>query len=309
MRNFMGRASFLLAVAAMIGFGWQLPQAQAAETAQADQADQDGQAQATQPAIKATWLWDTPQIRESGAEILDFLERKGINVVYLQINRDVKPAEYGAFIREAGARGIAVEALDGRASWGLLSGRAGIDAFLGWVETYQAAAAPEERFSGLHVDIEPYAMASWNMEDETLIAQWQKNVSYLARRAGEIGLPLAADLPFWLHQYRSATSDESLSFWMIRKLDAVTILAYRNSAESIAAMAAKELSEAADLGVPATVAVETKGIDEGAAVTFSGKSAAFMDEQLAKASALIDKKHNAFAGIAIHDYHSWIKLN
>lgn len=290
MRSFIGRISFLLVVAIAVGIGAHSLRARAAS-----------------PSVKATWFWDTPQIQTDAEGILDFMVASGVNAVYLQINRDVKPDAYKRFIRAAGEKGIEVQALDGRASWGLESGRPGIDAFLNWVEAYQAKAAEEEKFSGIHVDIEPYASSFWNIEDAAHVAQWQQNVSHIVRRASDMGLKVEADLPFWLGNYSSADGTEPLGRWMIRQFDAVTILAYRNTAQAIVNAAIPGLTEAAGLGVPATIAVETKASSEGVNISFYTKGLAAMDEQLAQAGSLL-AEYGSFKGLAVHDYRGWKAL-
>ena len=55
-----------------------------------------------EPRQKATWFWDTPQIQDSADDILNFAASQGVNVLYLQMNRDVRPEYYRAFIRQAG---------------------------------------------------------------------------------------------------------------------------------------------------------------------------------------------------------------
>ncbi len=279
--------SLFLVVAILFGMGWK-PVPASAQT----------------PFTKATWLWETPLIRTSSSDILTFCKENGVNVVYLQINRDVKPAEYAAFIRQAGERGIEVHALDGRASWGFEMNRPNIERSFDWLADYQKNAAEGEKFTGIHVDIEPYALPYWSKEGSTFIAQWQNNVRYIVDRAEELKLPIAADIPFWLCNYRTPDGSETLSRWMMRKYGAVTILAYRDSAQAIANMAAAQLSEAADLGIPAAIGVETINSPEGANITFYEEGRVKMSEQLAKASALM-AKHGTFSGIAIHDYKSW----
>lgn len=262
------------------------------------------QANAQTPSTKATWLWETPLIRTSASDILAFCKANGVNVLYLQINRDVRPSEYAAFIRQAGAAGIAVHALDGRATWGFRANRPAIDRSFDWLAAYQAQAAEDAKFAGIHVDIEPYALPYWDKTGSDFIAQWQDNVRYIVQRAKEMGLPIAADIPFWLSNYTTSDGSETLSRWMMRKYGAVTVLAYRDSAQAIAAMANAELTEAADLNIPATVGVETSDSGESEYITFYAKSVSRMNEQLSAAVPLL-AKHGTFAGIAIHDYKAW----
>lgn len=262
------------------------------------------QANAQSPMTKATWLWDTPLIRTSASDIVQFCKTNGINVIYLQINRDVRASDYASFIRLASASGIEVHALDGRTTWGFTANRPSIDRSFDWLAKYQNGAAADEKFAGIHVDIEPYALPYWDKTGSDFIAQWQDNVRYIVQRAKDLHLPIAADIPFWLSGYSTPDGKETLSRWMMRHYGAVTILAYRDTAEGISEMASAELTEAADLNIPATVGVETVHSPEGANITFYEEGRSRMNERLDQAVSLL-AEHGTFAGIAIHDYKAW----
>ncbi|MBB6634849.1 hypothetical protein [Cohnella thailandensis] len=253
---------------------------------------------------RATWLWDTPLIGSEAADILDFATGNGLNTIYLQINRDVKDDDYKSFIQAAGELGIEVHALDGRASWGFVKSRPNIDASLDWLRDYQESAAAEEKFKGIHVDIEPYSLPGWSSGGSDFIPQWQSNVRYIASRADQLELPVHADIPFWLYNYKTPEGNETLSRWMMRQYDGVTIMAYRDSAQTIAGAADKELEEAADLGVPAMIGVETLATAEGASITFYGEGRSYLSGQLRQAERLLSGR-NAFSGFAIHEYGAW----
>ncbi|MBB6733695.1 hypothetical protein [Cohnella zeiphila] len=253
---------------------------------------------------RSTWLWETPLIRSNASDVLAFAKNKGLNEIYLQINRDLKPADYQTFIKAAGEAGIKVDALDGRPSWGFAKSRPNIEAWLNWVNDYQENAAPDEKFAGIHVDIEPYATSAWSAGSPGFVEQWQNNVRYIEGRAREMKLPVHADLPFWLNGYRTPDGTETLSRWMMRHYDAVTILAYRDTAGAIAETADKELEEAADLGIPAMIGLETLPSKEAAWITFNGRSLSYLNEQIGQAETLL-KDRNAFSGFAIHEFRAW----
>ena len=70
--------------------------------------------------VKATWVWQTELIEDGGEQLLDFAGQEGINLIYLQINRDLPKGTYEQFIQNAHAGGIAVHALGGDPRWALL---------------------------------------------------------------------------------------------------------------------------------------------------------------------------------------------
>ncbi|WP_136606342.1 hypothetical protein [Paenibacillus dokdonensis] len=256
---------------------------------------------------KATWLWNTERIRKNPQEVLSFLSQNQVNLVYLQINIDIPVSYYKSFIKESNELGIHVEALNGAPLWGLESERYKITNFLSWIQAYQNGAAAAEKFSGIHVDIEPHVLSQWKIDQEDVIRQWQSNVLYLRSEAEKLNLPLAADIPFWLGNYTAADGTTSLSRFMISQYDSVTIMSYRDTASAINSIAKKELEDATALGKQAFAAVETKPSNEGDFLTFYEEGAAYMNEQLVQLHELA-KVNPSYAGIAIHDFDGWKDL-
>ncbi|HAF99163.1 hypothetical protein [Paenibacillus lactis] len=257
--------------------------------------------------LKATWLWHTSMIQSSADDIIGFASRQGVNLIYLQMNQDVRPEHYRKFIRLAGENGIQVHVLGGASNWALESERHRIDTFLNWTAEYQADAAPEERFTGIHVDIEPHTLPQWKTDRDWLVEQWQSNVRYLVSRAHCLDLPVGADITFWLHTYSLPDQSMTISRWMIGQFDQIAIMAYRDTAANIYNLAAAELKEADALGKEALIAVETKSSNEGEFITFYEEGVSFMEEQLLKVDAMAGS-HSSFSGVAIHEYRSWRAL-
>ncbi|MCW3792295.1 hypothetical protein OM416_11920 [Paenibacillus sp. LS1] len=256
---------------------------------------------------RATWVWDTTQIRSNPHEVLNFATTNKINTIYLQMNRDVKIPDYKSFIRQARAKNIAVDVMDGRSAWGLTESREQIASFLDWIEAYQAEALPNEKFAGIHLDIEPHVHPQWKINQASVITQWQGNVEYIVGRASRMKMPVAADLPFWLDNYKIPGSTMAVSSWMIRKFDSITIMAYRDTAAAIYSVAKDELAEAALLGKTISIAVETKQSKEGDFITFYEEGSAYMEAQL-KLVEKMASAHASFNGFSVHEYTSWKTL-
>ncbi len=261
-----------------------------------------------EPRQKATWFWDTPQIQDSADDILNFAASQGVNVLYLQMNRDVRPEYYRSFIRQAGDQGVEVHVLGGAPNWALESERHRLETFIQWTAEYQASAAPNERFTGIHVDIEPHVLTEWKTNQASVVKQWQASVRYLVHEAHTLNLPIGSDMTFWLHGYQLPDQSMSISRWMIQQFDQVVIMAYRDQADTIYKVAAAELKEADELGKEALIAVETKSSNEGAYITFFEEGTSYMEEQLSKV-CIKAEKHPSFSGFAIHDYRYWKALH
>ncbi|MGQ8871668.1 hypothetical protein [Paenibacillus sp. TSA_86.1] len=257
--------------------------------------------------VRATWVWDTIQIRNNAQDILKFAAENKINTIYLQMNRDVKIPEYKNFIRLARAQRIAVDVMDGRSAWGLTESREQIASFMDWIETYQTQALANEKFAGIHLDIEPHVHPQWKINQAGVITQWQGNVNYIVERAARMKMPVAADLPFWLDNYKIPGSTMAVSSWMIRKFDSITIMAYRDTAAAIYNVAKDELIDAASVGKKISIAVETKQSKEGNFITFYEEGDAYMEEQL-KLVEKMASAHASFNGFSVHEYSSWKTL-
>lgn len=274
----------------------------AGKTAEAEVVEEIVPAQQT-----GTWLWDTTQIKTAPDSVLSFAETNDLNVIYLQINRDVQNSYYKSFIHKASLAGIEVEILDGRPSWGLASAREGLVSFINWIEAYQNEAEETEKFSGIHLDIEPHVLPEWKENRDEVVSQWQSNVTYLTGEAKRLGLTIGADLPFWLDNYTIPGKDMKISSWMIRQYDSVTIMAYRDKASAIYNAASGELSEASALGKKVSIAVETNKSSEGDFITFYEEGPEYMAEQLQLLEEMASI-HSSYSGVSIHEYSSWINL-
>ena len=137
---------------------------------------------------KGTWIWDSHIIKQDQEKIISFAKMKGVTSIYLQVNRDIDPAIYEGFIRKAKSEGIQVEALEGRPEWVYKSKQEDIRKFIAWVKTYNSSVGPEASFTGLHFDIEPYALSEWTKDNKAIIESWMDNLRLIeteTRGSGE----------------------------------------------------------------------------------------------------------------------------
>jgi Copper amine oxidase N-terminal domain. len=265
----------------------------------------------TSPVIpKGTWIWDAGLIAKERDQILGFARDRDVTAIYLQMNRDIAPGEYADFIRSAKEREIRVEALAGRPDWALRSNRDQIQAFISWTLQYNASVGSEERFDGLHFDIEPYLLAEWETNRKTILEEWIHNLRFIEQETRGSGLKIALDVPYWLPDVKVPGTEYSFSAWLLEKFDRLVIMDYRNHAlgkNGIVDNAHAVLREASALNKQATVAVETAKSSEGDRVSFYSKSADFMEQELRTAHQELSR-YAGYAGMAIHDYKSWVSM-
>jgi hypothetical protein len=93
---------------------------------------------------------------------------------------------------------------------------------------------------------------------------------------------------------------------MIRTLDQTTLMAYRDNASDIALSVKTEMSEAEKNGKPVIVAVETSQSSESA-ISFYEKGRSQMMRELGAVGETLGSSAS-YAGYAVHDYESWVRL-
>ncbi|MFG1732228.1 copper amine oxidase N-terminal domain-containing protein [Paenibacillus sp. 843] len=256
---------------------------------------------------KGTWIWDSNIIKQDQDIIISFAKMKGVTSIYLQVDRDIDLAIYEGFIRKTKSTGIQVEALEGRPEWAYKSKQEEIQKFIAWVKAYNSSVGPEASFSGLHFDIEPYALSEWTKDNTTILESWMDNMRLIEKETKGSGLKIAIDVPFWLNTINVPGKDYSMSAWMLEKFDCLVIMNYRNHAlgsNGIVENAQAMLREASTLKKKVVVAVETLISKEGPRVSFYSMSSEVMEKELQSAHNQL-AHYASYAGFAIHDFNSW----
>ena len=199
---------------------------------------------------RAMWLWDPdPMLTGAAARetFFDFLAREQVTVVWAQIGtadrRLTFEPEWRALLGEATRRHVRIEALDGAPEYAI--DEAVPKRIVEAVLAFNRAAAPEERFGGVHLDIEPYLLWSWRSPQGRLdvlgrylnLLQWCKTRISSDFPAMKVGV----DIPFWWQAIDDRTGRaigdvvfngerKTASYHVIDMLDNVGIMNYRNHA-------------------------------------------------------------------------------
>jgi hypothetical protein len=256
--------------------------------------------------VRATWLWNPWDIVSDEAGTLAFLEDKNINKVYVQIDRDMPLNVYRGFIEKASAKGMKIYALDGAPDWAAEEGYTNQDRLMAWIKTYQAESGNVQKFSGIHLDVEPYLYSGWTSNQKAAILAYQNLLIKAKASANSLALPLEADMPFWFDEvsYNNTLGTGILAEWVIANISSVTIMAYRHKAPLIIELVKNEVKFAAKYGKSTVIGVETAPTEEGDAITFFEKGEAYMNSQLAEVQTYYAGKAG-YGGIAVHYVDSW----
>lgn len=173
---------------------------------------------------------------EAGPELLRFCAEKRIARLYLIFAPKDSPGE---FIRSARAAKVQVHALHpgDMAEWlDLFPAKLDHRAILEWVRAvklHNAAAAPDERFQGIHLDIEPHGTEGWKTNREKLAAGYLELLSLVRK---EMDLVLSAAVPW--NWEAPVVDGRKLIERAQDVLDYVSVMAYRgtNAAKVIEAI-------------------------------------------------------------------------
>jgi len=260
---------------------------------------------------RSTWVWEAKIIETDPSQILEFASNNQLNSIYLQADRDVDESLYRKFISRATKLGIEVEALGGAPRWVKKENQHEIIKHLEWVNTYNTSAGSNEKFAGLHFDIEPYLLDEWDTKREDVLHKWMDTIRLIERESRGMGLKMSFDVPFWIHKINVPGSNHySFSTWLLEKADRLVIMDYRNFAlgnDGIVENGRQVLREAITLGKQVVVAVDTARSTEGDKTTFYSRSKGEMEKELSIAGKELSR-YSSFAGFAIHDYKNWILI-
>ncbi|NUU78855.1 hypothetical protein [Paenibacillus xylanilyticus] len=265
---------------------------------------------ALQPEIRGTYIWEASQVMDDGGQhILEFAAEQHINFLYVRLDLDQPYSSYRSFVKRARAQGIEIHAMGGHPIWGRTENRPRIERLINYVKNYNAEVEPDERFQGIHLDIEPYTLPEWNSDRDALLAEWSANIAFFQEETKkDSSLETSADLAVWLDTFPLPGEDMSVSEFMIRTLDHVSLMAFRNKAEGsngIAAVVSQEMEIADRLGKPLLISVEMKENYEGTHISFYDTGAAEMERELAKLPDLLTE-YEAYQGNMVHAYDYWI---
>lgn len=232
--------------------------------------------------ITGTWLWNTEIIKTRSDEIISFLKESGINEVYLQVNSDVSKRHYRNFIEKSSENGIEIYALDGAPNWILEENQYKVDEFFDWVNNYNNTSSSNQKFSGIHLDVEPYALPAWKEDKQNVVLLYQNYINYAKDKSSELGLSFGVDLPFWFDgvEFSNIHGEGNVAKWVLEKVDSVNIMAYRDKAGKIVSCAIDELQWAKELGKKLVISVHIGKSSEGDSVTFYEEGKDYMYAEL-----------------------------
>jgi hypothetical protein len=189
-----------------------------------------------------------------------------------------QPARYRTLVRRMHAAGLKVQALLGSGylhteRYLLPEHRRAAQPMLQRVLDYNATAAPEERFDGISLDIEPHILDAWGSRKMELLGDFLDMSDALMRQKNAVApnLPMGPAIPFWY--------------------------------DGIVSHARDELDYGAKIGKPVVVGVETMP-NAIRKVSFHHLREGDMERELGE-TARAGEGARGFGGFAIHHYAAY----
>ena len=278
---------------------------------------------------RAVWTWEAESYAmlengDNGDEAIAFLRAKDIDTIYLYAdgfrNRNLirdQPELYRKLIGKLHRRRVKAYALLGSAylhteEYMLPAKRDEALAMFQRVLDYNATAAPEERFDGVNLDIEPHILPQWRRDKTELLRQFLDLGAALMELKRASGQPLAVGpaIPFWLDgielEWRGST--RPVSEHVIDSYDYVALMDYRDHADGrdgLVAHAQDEIDYASSHGRRVVIGVEVTP-NEIQKVSFDHLAEADMERELALVERAF-RDQPGFAGFAIHHFRGYRK--
>jgi hypothetical protein len=283
---------------------------------------------------RAIWTWEGESyamLESEGmaAQGIAFLKSKSIGTVYLYADawrgRNMiasEPERYRRLLRRMHAAGFKVHALLGSGylnteRYVLPRHRDEAVAMLQRVLDYNKAAAPDERFDGVNLDIEPHILAEWPSRKMELLAGFLDMSAALMQakaRSGQM-LPVGPAIPFWLDgielEWRGRRKPVSQHVQDL--YDYVALMDYRDHADGgdgLVSHAMSELAYGEAIGRPVLIGVETMP-NEIRKVSFHHLREADLERELAATSRSVGTMRS-FGGYVVHHYAAyrrWLGLD
>ena len=281
-----------------------------------------GAVQKPPAAPMAMWVWDARLVSDSTtrSRLVQFCRARRINLLYVSAYDLRSPMDdyFRQFNRQAHAAGIQVHALAGDPRWGKPQYH---HVPMEWMESVlrmNAASAPEERFDGVHTDVEVYLLSkSWKEHPEVLLGGYlDLNAKMVGRLRQETQpIPLGVDIPFWFDDdssYRISWNGQIKvpTQHILDTVDSITVMAYRNFAEGsdgTVHLVSLEMAYADSLGKKVFIGQETQENLYPVYVTFGGTSCRVFRDELEKIEKVLGRRPS-FGGFAVHHYDSYRKL-
>jgi len=246
-----------------------------------------------------TWWWTVN--KKDWDTYLNFAWQNGVSEIYFYTTDFSGTTGY--FIEKAGNKGIRVFLLAGSYQW--INDRTGFTALMSRYTQYQNSAGSGQRFSGIHLDVEPHQDPEFQQRRAGILQQYIDFVVWVSSQyplAGNIDF----DIPFWLDDmvmYKGAQS--RLYEAVINEATRVFIMSYRDTAAKMYEVSKEEIAFATLKNKQIFLGAETAPSGEGDIVSYVEEGKAYMYNEFQQLATLCG---DANYGLSVHHIKSWYNM-
>lgn len=258
------------------------------------------------------WWWGTGNLANETEfnRRLQFLREHNVTEVYLTYDPNMDDERFHNALRSFTAAGIRTSALNGDASWVTEAGYASYVAWLGELQAYQDNAKEDEKFRGLHIDVEPHALPEYQADPAPFLPVYMKLVDTTAAFTKKNKMTSEFDVPFWYDKDITVTTEDGemvMVEYIIKNIDTIAIMSYRDTAMGQYLASMDVIALIKQHGKKAMLGSETQPIDETPYITYFEEGPEAMDAEMVKLRALLqDTMGDIPFGLAVHHMDSWI---
>lgn len=257
-----------------------------------------------------TWVWYKQEILRPDS-VLEFLSKNSVNEIYLTYAPDMGIENYRTFIAKSNKAGIRVSLIGAEVHWILEKGHEDRDAYFAFYENYQNTAKDNEKFYGMHMDIEPHQLGEWSNDQANTIKGFCDFILLAGEVANRTNTLLELDIPSWFHLFQSQDGDEMipLTEFCIRHADTTLFMSYRDNARAAVEFTQAGIELGKKYGKKISLAFETGKIYEEINITFDHLGTIPLNEELHKLRNIMETVYHMHnVGYAVHHYNSWVLL-
>lgn len=258
---------------------------------------------------RGTYIWEAETLINEKDRIIEFATEKNINLLYTRLDLTQPYSAYSDFVEEANAKGIEVHAMGGHPSWALKKEKSRMLNLVDYVKTYNQSVDKEQRFLGIHLDVEPYTEPSWAEDQQEILSQWMDNIElFVNETKRESNLEASMDLAMWFDDTETpGHPDTPFNEWVINKMDHTSVMAFRDHAEGsggILNAAQNEVNYAESIDKNIIISVEMKKNTANPHISFYDEGEDVMEEELDIVNEELGS-YSSYQGHVVHAYRYW----
>jgi hypothetical protein len=253
---------------------------------------------------RASWVWNNwiVETPEKQQDFLRFCHARRIDTIFIHAPADhlrERAAHFRSFLAAAHQRQMRVEALDGASDWAFTPAKP--QEFLAAVLAFNRDSPPEERFDGVHLDVEPYDSPEWKASAGAAAAQYLEMLDRARQQVEDF--PIAADVPPWFGEVE--VPEGTLLSAAITRLNAVAVMAYTEQVKGLAVQARPAVEFAAGQQKQVWIGISAQLQDSD---MDPDRPARPQVEAVIKAGERAFRNAPGLAGVAVHDYEHFREL-